>query len=358
MKNLFFIVIFILTSSVFAQYEIQTENLTDVEEHKVVVVKKGDTLWELCEQNMGDPFLWPKIWALNPEIENPHIIEPGDKVHFYPRSGKIEIESQDGIKTKNISLGVNVDGESGNGNGSGIQIASSGVSSGNSESSAGSSILARYESVVSSAKFKSSGIVESSNEEHILLSTSDSVYLKFDNLTKVNQGDIYNVYKIREKLIHPLNKKSFGYIVDILGEVEITGKTKTHGIGKIIAAYTEIERGTYVLPKIDLGFDIEATQSTKKIDANIIDFAKEVDNVGSNELVFIDKGKKVGIEKGMILKIVRDVDPISKKKTPIHEIGEVVIISTSLNTSTGYVVTSILELNVGDKVTTTPTTAK
>lgn len=40
-------------------------------------VKRGDTLWDLSEGYLADPFLWPEIWKINPGIANPHLIYPG-----------------------------------------------------------------------------------------------------------------------------------------------------------------------------------------------------------------------------------------------------------------------------------------
>ncbi len=43
-------------------------------------VAPGDSLWQIAATRLGDPTLWPKIWAANPHIAHPDHIEPGDIV--------------------------------------------------------------------------------------------------------------------------------------------------------------------------------------------------------------------------------------------------------------------------------------
>lgn len=49
---------------------------------KSYVVKKGDTLWDISGIFLDQPWLWPKLWRLNPDIQNPHLIYPGDELRL------------------------------------------------------------------------------------------------------------------------------------------------------------------------------------------------------------------------------------------------------------------------------------
>src|SRR5262245_30981155 len=45
---------------------------------QVYTIVRGDTLWDLANKNLGNPYLWPQIWEKNQYILDAHWIYPGD----------------------------------------------------------------------------------------------------------------------------------------------------------------------------------------------------------------------------------------------------------------------------------------
>ncbi|HUN73688.1 MAG TPA: LysM domain-containing protein [Steroidobacteraceae bacterium] len=60
-------------------------------------VKHGDTLWGISTLYLKDPWLWPELWYVNPQVANPHLIYPGDTlVLAYRSNGQPEVRVQEG----------------------------------------------------------------------------------------------------------------------------------------------------------------------------------------------------------------------------------------------------------------------
>ena len=63
-RLLLFFLILLIPSLTYAEMQIY-------EEYKDYTIIRGDTLWDISQKELQDPFLWPKVWKENPEIKHP-----------------------------------------------------------------------------------------------------------------------------------------------------------------------------------------------------------------------------------------------------------------------------------------------
>lgn len=52
------------------------------EHHATVIVREGDTLSGIAQKITGDADNWHKIAELTPDLDDPNMIHPGDKLNI------------------------------------------------------------------------------------------------------------------------------------------------------------------------------------------------------------------------------------------------------------------------------------
>ena len=93
MKNnnkifIFSVLFFLLTTM---QLAVAEEIALKPDHPQRYVVQKGDTLWDISNLYLKDPWIWPEVWHINPQVINTHLIFPGDKLSLISVEGQQKV---------------------------------------------------------------------------------------------------------------------------------------------------------------------------------------------------------------------------------------------------------------------------
>ncbi len=322
------------------------------ETHEVV---KGDTLWDLSQKYLGNPWYWPKVWSYNPQINNPHWIYPGDEVRFFPGNGDAEAPAQ--VDTENMQQPDEVD--TGGEDDEGPMVKSDKIGYVPPKSSS-----FRQDGFVTDRELEGAGRLDKSFAEKEMLDNYDKVYMKFSG-GDPKPGDRFFIYTTVREIKHPITGHHYGYLTHIVGTVKITGADQGTVSGIIDNTWDEVNRGYYLTPYNDKVSRVIPTKpNSSKVKGNIIESLAELVNVGEDMVVFVDKGKKDGLEEGNTLDVVRRADGTVAQglapgqdgyedpKLPWEVIGTLMVVDAKDSASTCLALRSMREFVPGDVVIT------
>lgn len=309
---------------------------------EVHVVRRGDTLWDISFYYFNDPWQWPKIWSYNPQITNPHWIYPGDLVRLLPRgmfAAQAGVEEPEAEGTAAAEAPKQVER----------------LPAPSQRSIAG----IKQTAFVEKAELDRSIKIDGSVDEKELLAIGDSVYLSYPEKNPPKVGQRYSIYAPEQTVKH--GGKEHGAYVRVLGTVEVVsvpqGK-KARGV--IVEANQEIERGSRVGPLAKQWKNVAPVPPKVNAQGTIVAMLAADQLIGQGEIVFIDLGKKSGIEVGNRMFVVRRGDALppqvkdlagqDDRRFPARSLGQIVIVEVGEKISVGLVTLSVQEASVGDLV--------
>jgi len=260
-----------------------------MQEYKDYTVLKGDTLWDISKKELNDPFLWPKIWKENPTITNPDKIYPKQKIKIplylaqkeisLPVTPKQEVEIKKEEPQKEIPKKIEP---------------------------VKKEYLVEKNLLISSGyiaeTIPSVGKIVDSQSAKNLLGKDDYAYIETNYPVKI--GDKFYVIRSAEKVKHPESGDKLGYLIEVLGIAEVISQKNNVIKVKITASYNDILIGSLLenFYEIEPPFVIDPP---RKPDINgYIVTARYLRLInGTWDIVYIDKGRKDGLEAGDMLAI-------------------------------------------------------
>ncbi len=311
-------------------------------ENQIYTIKKGDTLWDLSKKYIDDPYYWPNIWAKNPEITNPHLIFPGQKIQIldgkvkiipaYPEADKATEIETDSRQITPPTLSTETDEL--------ITIKSTG---------SGDGFILTNE--------KPLGILVDSVDNRILLTKDDVVFLKMYDLANVTVGDTYGLFERGEMIKDPQTKKPIGTMMYNLGFLQVTEINGETVIAKIGNVFREIARGAELFDFIPQRKEITLQRGTTDKGGYIIAARDEKGTFSTNDVVFVNLGSDDGLVSGNLFYISRPrqvSDEVIKSagdiQLPDAVLGAAVTIETKAKTASAIIIKSVDAAFIGDKV--------
>jgi hypothetical protein len=297
------------------------------------VVRKGDTLWDICWFYFNDPWQWPKIWSYNAQITNPHWIYPGDLVRLLPRGLFADTSPDEPDKPTGPVSSRPVD----------LPPPQRRLEVG-----------LKQTAFVEKANLEKSMQIEGAVDEKDLLGVGDSVYISYPKDKPPQVGKSYSIYA-------PDKQVKEGAYVHILGTVQIVSvKQDKVARGVLTESNQEVERGAKVGPLVKQYKTVPPVAPKVDAQGTIVARLVQADLIGEGELVFIDLAEGSGIEVGNRMYVVRRGDGKPPQMTaqigqddrrfPARALGEVVIVEVGKKISVGLVTLSTQEMGVGDTV--------
>jgi len=264
---------------------------------KDYVVKRGDTLWGIANLFLKDPWLWPEIWYVNPKIENPHRIYPGDTVHLALSSdGRTALQvvrgaSLPGSKLEPMLRSVPLE--------SAIPTIPYGVIG---------AFLERP-GVLSKDEVHKAPYVLALRGEHDIAGAGDEVYVKKLD-SQSTTGARYAVMHVDQELRDPDGHRNLGYLTIYTGTAQLV---RPGQIAK--ATLTDSHRETLqgdVLVSEDVmpTSDFRPHPPAHPVHGTIIAVVAGADVAGQFDVVAINRGSDDGLERGNVL-IADEVQALS-----------------------------------------------
>lgn len=260
-------------------------------------VKKGDTLWDIASLFLKDPWYWPEIWQRNPQINNPHLIYPGDILMLVfvdgqpqiqlarPEDGVVRREMQDqGTKVVKLSPSIH------------RQTLSEAIPS--IPADAVRQFLTRPR-IVTAEEWADAPYIVGSDDAHLILGASNKIYIRGE-LDK--ERIRYSIFREGERLYDPDSEQLLGYEIIFAGEARIN-KYGDPSTGELLKSSREVLVGDRLLPTDNSSIDQQyfPRLPEKEINGKIISLFDAISSIAKYQIAVINRGSNEGMEVGHLL---------------------------------------------------------
>jgi len=299
----------------------------------IYVIRPGDTLWDISKRFFNSPLLWPRLWEINPFIDDPNLIYPGEVLSLRPRPPKLPVVKVT-PETKVVSL---------------------------REIEPPPPVLyysrGGHEGFIAPDEWEHMGTILSSDPPKILLGEGDTVYTNVGWDDGVRAGDKFTVFRTSKVVLHPITGRRVGYKVAVLGEIEISeilGKKMSSA--RITNSFREITRGARIRPAQPFVKEVVLKKGNDKLEGFVVETLNNIELSGRGDIVYLDVGEEDAVVPGNTFSIYKlphkafDPDARTTVTIPPSLVGKIAVLNVQRDTSIGIIIESTRQIEKGDMV--------
>lgn len=252
------------------------------------VVKRGDTLWDISSTFLRDPWYWPEIWQVNPQVENPHLIYPGDILTLIYVDGRPVLRHQRGVRAERLSPQIRVKQ---------LDEAINTIS---------------YEQI---AAFLSKGMILEKGEiaqlpymlasrgDHLIAGAGNDIYAREEvaGLKLRGVGSRYSIVDIGDALVDPDDGEVLGYEADYVGQGQLRRTGDPATLRLVESAREAVPGDRLIDQEIDIPLNFFPKAPENEINGQIISVVDGVALIGQFQVVVLNRGLNHGLVAGDVL---------------------------------------------------------
>jgi nucleoid-associated protein YgaU len=303
-------------------------------------VVKGDTLWDISNTFLNNPWMWPEIWHVNPQIANPHLIYPGDVIRLVYFDGKPRLVVDTSGRVVKLSPEVRVLE-------SDEAIPAIPLDEINN-------FLSRSR-IVTAEEIERAPYVVSGEAKRLVLGKGDRLYARgqFDS-----EVPAYGIYRKGETYVDPDTKELLGIQATDIGSGKMRALEGEIATLLMTRTTEEVRVGDRLLSDEQRAIDSSFFPSAPAVDVNATIIAVEggVTQVGKMDVVIINRGDREGIVVGNVLAVYKRGGAVKDRvkgdtvTLPDERAGLVMVFRTFEKLSMGLVLEAERPLAVKDLV--------
>jgi len=261
-------------------------------------VKEGDTLWDISGVFLRNPWMWPEIWQVNPQIKNPHLIYPGDRLRMIYIDGRPVLTLQ---PSGEVRLSPSIISEP----------------MGNAIPAIPLDAIAQFltgSRVLQQGLLENSPYVVSGAGGRIITAPGDDIYVRGEVDESVK---IFGIYRMGKIYRDPVTEEILGRQAKEIGTARLDDVEGDIHTMNLIRTNSEVRIGDHVLPSSEFRIQSVFHPSAPEDDVEGVIMAVEggVSQVGNLSVVALNLGARDNLQDGTVLAIFKKGETIRDRVT-------------------------------------------